>query len=100
MYDELLGVYNYIPDTSKAPLYFGGRGYKSLVKPYPDFMWDFYTIKPVLKIYLLMSTFRPKLMHYGQDFLIFHGNLLWNNLPTYIKISESLTDFKNYLRNS
>ena len=31
-------------------------------------------------------------------FLIFRGSLLWNNLSISIKISQSLTDFKNNLR--
>ena len=61
-------------------------------------MWHFYTIKPVPddlrtseKLYLpTVNTIRS-----GLNSLIFRGSLLWNNLPTSIKISQSLADFKN-----
>ena len=36
--------------------------------------------------------------HYGLNSLFFRGSLLWNNLPTSNKISQSLADFKNNLR--
>ena len=61
-------------------------------------MWRFYTIKPVPydlrtseKLYLpTVNTIRS-----GLNSLIFRGSLLWNNLPTSIKISQSLADFRN-----
>ena len=57
--------------------------YKSLIKTNLDFMWDFYTVKPVPydlltgeKLYLaIVNTTR-----YGLDSLIFGGGLSWNNL--------------------
>ena len=67
-------------------------------------MWDFYAKKPVpydlrtgKKLYLP----RINTTHYGLIFLIFlifRGSLFQNNLPTSIKISQSLTDSKNDLR--
>ena len=61
-------------------------------------MWRFYTIKPVPydlrtseKLYLpTVNTIRS-----GLNSLIFRGSLLWNNLPTSIKTSQSLADFRN-----
>ena len=58
------------------------------MKTNPDFMWDFYTIKPVPydlrsgeKLYLpTVNTTR-----YGLNSLIFRGSLLWNNLPTSLR---------------
>ena len=67
------------------------------MKNNPDFMWDFYAIKPVSdnlrtgeKLYLPTV----KTTEYGLKSLIFHGILLWNNLPISIKIRQTLTDFK------
>ena len=71
------------------------------MKTNPDLMWDFYTIKPVPydlrtgeKLYL--PKIKPR--RYRPNPLIFRRSLLRNNLLTSIKISQSLTDFKNNLR--
>ena len=77
--------------------------YKSLMKTNKTLHYTIkhYTIKPITydlhtgeKLYLsTVSTAR-----YGLNYLIFHGSLLWNNLPTSIKINQSLADFKKNLR--
>ena len=64
-------------------------------------MWDFYTKKPTphdirTAEKLVLPTVNTT--RYGLNFLIFPGSLLWNNLPTSIKIRLSLTDFKINLR--
>ena len=64
--------------------------YKSLIKTSPDFIQDFYSIKPIP--YDLRAGEKPYLPTVNTV------NLLWNNLPTSTKISQSLADFKNYLR--
>ena len=70
------------------------------MKTNPDLMWDFYTRKPVPydlrtveKLYLpTINTTR-----YDLNSLIFRGSLWWNNLPTSIKISQSLTHYSPVL---
>ena len=64
--------------------------YKSLIKTNPDFIQDFYSIKPIR--YDLRAGEKPYLPTVNTV------NLLWNNLPTSTKISQSLADFKNNLR--
>ena len=89
---------------TKTPSYFGNRVYKSLMKTNSDFMWNFYTIKPVPyglyageKLYLpIINTINTT--RYGLNSLIICRSLLLNNFPTSAKLSQSLNDFKNNLR--
>ena len=55
---------------------------------------NFYDLRTGEKLYLPTV----KTTRYGLNSLIFRGRFLWNNLPTSIKISQSLADFKNNLR--
>ena len=66
-----------------------------------DFLWDFYTIKPVpydLRTGEKLCLPKVNTTRYGLNSLDFRGSLLWNNLPTSTKIRQSLNDFKNNLR--
>ena len=87
--------------TSKKPLIFVIEVYKSLMKTNPDFMWDFYTIKHVpYDLRTSKTLYLPTINATLSDLnsLIFRGSLLWNNLPTCIKITQSLPDFKKNLK--
>lgn len=101
LYEEVLAVSNDIFVHQKHLRILPIEFYKSLMKRNPDFIWDFCTIKPVPydlrtgeKLYLPTIN-KPR---YSLNSLIFRGNLLWNSLPTSIKISQSLLNFKNNLR--
>ena len=74
------------------------------MKTNSDFMWNFYTIKPVpYDLYAGEKLYLPTIntinsTHYGLNSLIFCRSLLLNNFPTSVKLSQSLNDFKNNLR--
>ena len=75
--------------------------YKSLMKINLDFMWDFYTIKPIpydLRTGEKLHSPAINTTRFGLNSLIFRRILLWNNIPTSIKISQGLADFKNNLK--
>ena len=87
-YEELLAVSNDISVHKKHLRILAIEVYKSLMKTNPNFIWEFYTRKPILydlrtgeKLYLP----RVNLTRYGLNSL--NLPLLWNNLPTSIKIS-------------
>ena len=89
-YEELLAVSNDISVHKKHLCILAIEVYKSLMKTNPDFIWEFYIRKPIPcdlrtgeKLYLPTVN----LTRYGLNSLIFRGSLLWNNLPTSIKIS-------------
>ena len=37
--------------------------------------------------------------YYGTNAVHFHGSLIWNNLPTVVKSSDSVLEFKNKIKN-
>ena len=84
LYEKLLAVSNNISVHQKHLRILAIQVYKSLMKTNLDFMWDFYTVRPVPydlltgeKLYLpTVNTTR-----YGLDSLIFGGGLSWNILP-------------------
>ena len=39
-----------------------------------------------------------KTVHYGQNSIRYLGPLIWNNVPSHIKESSTLTDFKRKLK--
>ena len=71
------------------------------MKTNPDSMWGIYIIKPIpYKLRPGEKLYSPKVntILYGLNSLVFHRSLLWNNLPTSSKISQSLANFKKNLR--
>ena len=99
--EELLAVSNDISVHQKQLRILAIEVYKSFMKTNADFMWDFcntkfapYDFRISEKFYLL----KVNATRYGLNYLIFRGSLLWNNLLTSIKISQTFTDFKNNLR--
>ena len=99
--EELLAVSNDISVHQKQLRILAIEVYKSFMKTNADFMWDFcntkfapYDFRTSEKFYLL----KVNATRYGLNYLIFRGSLLWNNLLTSIKISQTFTDFKNNLR--
>ena len=87
-YEELLAVSNDISVHKKHLRILAIEVYKSLMETNPNFIWEFYTRKPIPydlrtgeKLYLP----RVNLTRYGLNSL--NLPLLWTNLPTSIKIS-------------
>ena len=101
-YKELLTVNNDISVLQKHLLrILAIEIYKSLMKINPDFIRIFYTIKPVpydLRTDEKLRLPKTDTTRHGLNSLIFFRSLLWNNLPTSIKITQGLTDLKNNLR--
>ena len=67
----------------------------------PGFMWSYFSEKPLP--YNLRNGNSLQLPHVnsyrlGINSLCFRGSMLWNNLPFSVKNSETLTEFKNKLK--
>ena len=75
--------------------------YKSLMHLNLGFMWSYFSEKPLP--YNFRNGNSVQLPHvkscrFGINSLCFRGSMLWNNLPFSVKISETLTEFKNKLK--
>ena len=75
---------------------------KSLMNINPEFMWEFLNKNPVQYnlrkgdiVYLPPARF----CCFGINSLAFRGNLLWNSLPSNLKQSRNLEEFKLKLKN-
>ena len=75
--------------------------YKSTTQINPEFMWSYFTYNnitynlrkgPILYLPSTHSTY------YGTNSVHFRGSLIWNNLPSDIKSSKSVSEFKPKLR--
>ena len=76
--------------------------YKSISQLNPEFMWSCFTHKD-MSYNLRKSPFLglPKAhsFYYGTNAVHFRGSLIWNKLPTVVKSSDSLFEFKNRIKN-
>ena len=91
--------------TEKVSNYYNGiKNIKSqkyfLLKP--QFMKSFFTHKQIphnLRKGHALSLPRGRSTYYGTNSVYFRGYFIWNNLPSHIKSSRSLGEFKNNLEN-
>ena len=68
----------------------------------PDFMWSYFTHKDML--YNLgkgpiLGLPKTHSFYYGTNAIYFRGSVIWNNLPTVVKSSDSFFEFKNIIKN-
>ena len=68
----------------------------------PKFICSFFTHKEILynlrkgQVLLLPPA---RSTYYGTNSVHFQGSLIWSNLPSYIKSSRSVCEFKNNIKN-
>ena len=75
--------------------------YKYLTSGNPSFLWDFFKCKPVnnnLRVTDLVQLPDTRTLRYGTDSLAFRGSILWNKLPDTIKSADSVSQFKNNIK--
>ena len=68
----------------------------------PEFMWKFFNKDPVqysLRKRDIVYVPPARSSCYGINSLAFRGSLLWNSLPSNVKQSHNLEEFKLKLRN-
>ena len=67
----------------------------------PKFMSFFFTHKEILNLRKgrVLSLPPARSTYYGTNSVHFRGSLIWNNLPSYIKSSRSVCEFKNNIKN-
>ena len=101
-YHDLLNFSNDVSIHQKHLRFLATEVYKSLMNINPEFMWEFFNKNPVeynLRegdiVYLPPARFSC----YGINTLAFRGSLLWNSLPSNVKQSHNLKEFKLKLRN-
>ena len=75
--------------------------YKSLININPEFIWEFFNKNPIQYnlpkrdiVYLPPA----RSSCYGINSLVFRGSLPWNSLPSNVKQSHNLEEFKLMLR--
>ena len=101
-YEHLLNKSDNVSIHQKHLRYLTIEVYKSLTKIISGFMWSFFEKKPYL--YNLQ---RGDLLHlppakstgYSVNSFGFGGSLLWNNLPSQLKESRTLEEFKYRIKN-
>ena len=101
-YQDLL---NFSDDVSIHQKHFGFLAievYKSLMNINPEFMWEFSNTNPVqynLRKGDIVNLPPVRSSCYGINSQALRGRLLWNSLPSYVKQSHNLEEFKLKLRN-
>ena len=76
--------------------------YKSLMNINPEFMWEFFNKKPVQYNFQkgdIVHLQPPRSSCYGINSLAFRVCLLWNSVPSNVKQSHNLDEFKLKLKN-
>ena len=76
--------------------------YKSTSYLNPEFMCSFFTHKEIpykLRKGQVHSLPPARSTYYGTNSVQFRGSLIWNNLPSYLKSSWSIFEFKNNIKN-
>ena len=101
-YHDLLNFSNYFSIHQRHLRFLAIEVYKSLMNINPEFMWEFFNKNPVRYnlrkggiVYLPPS----RSSCYGINSLAFRGSLLWNSLPSNVKQSHNLEEFKLKLKN-
>ena len=82
--------------------YLALEGFKSLMHLNPEFMWSYFDKNPIpsdlrkgIKVFLPpVKSFR-----FGLNSIHYRGSILWNKLPSSIKNSQTINEFKVKLKN-
>ena len=76
--------------------------FKSLMHLNPEFMWSYFNENPIpYDLRKGIKVFLPpvKSFRFGLNSIHFRGSILWNNLPSSIKNSLTINEFKVKLKN-
>ena len=68
----------------------------------PEFMWSYFNENPIpYDLRKGIKVFLPpvKSFRFGLNSIHFRGSILWNNLPSSIKNSQNINEFKTKLKN-
>ena len=99
---ELLQLNNNVSIHQRHLEYLALEVFKSLMHLNPEFLWSYFNENPILydsrqgiKVFLPpVKSFR-----FGINFIHFRGSILWNNLLSSIKNSQTINEFKVKLKN-
>ena len=101
-YQELLQLNNTVSIHQRHLQYLALEVFKSLMHLNPEFMWSYFNEKPITyDIRKGTKVFLPpvKSFRLGLNSVHFRGSILWNNLPSSIKNSQTIYEFKVKLKN-
>ena len=101
-YQELLQLNNIVSIHQRHLQYLALEVFKSLMHLNPEFMWSYFNEKPITyDLRKGTKVFLPpvKSFRLGLNSVHFRGSILWNNLPSSIKNSQTINEFKVKLKN-
>ena len=101
-YQELLQLNNIVSIHQTHLQYLALEVFKSLMHLNPEIMWSYFNEKPTTyDLRKGTKVFLPpvKSFRLGLNFVHFRGSILWNNLPSLIKNSQTINEFKVKLKN-
>ena len=101
-YENLLIRSNDVSIHQKHLRYLAVEIFKSLKMFNPGFMWNFFKKNEVpynLRRGDLLYLPPARSTRYGINSLAFRGSLLWNNLPSHVKASQTVKEFKIKIKN-
>ena len=101
-YEELLELSETVSIHQRHLRFFVTEVYKNTSYLNPKFMCSFSTHKEIpynLRKGQVLSLSPARSTYYGTNSVLFRGSLIWNNLPSYIKSSRSVCEFKNSIKN-
>ena len=101
-YGELLQLNNNVSIHQRHLQYLPLEVFKSFMHLNPEFMWSYFNENPIpYDLRKGIKVFLPpvKSFHFGLNSIHFRGSTLWNNLPSSIKNSQTINEFKVKLNN-
>ena len=101
-YGELLQINNNVSIHQRHLQYLALEVFKSLMHLNPEFMWSYFNENPIpYDLRKGIKVFLPpvKSFRFGLNSIQFRGSSLWNNLPSSIKNSQTINEFKVKLKN-
>ena len=101
-YRELLQLNNNVSIHQRHLQYLALEVFKSLMHLNPEFMWSYFNENPIpYDLRKGIKVFLPQFKSFRFDLnsIRFRGSILWNNLPSSIKNSQTINEFKVKLKN-
>ena len=101
-YEELLELSETVNIHQRLLRFLVTEVYKSTSYLNTKFMCSFFTHKEIpynLRKAEVLSLPPGKSTYYGTNSVPFRGSLIWNNLPSYIKSSRSVSEFNKNIKN-
>ena len=101
-YGELLQLNNNVSFHQRHLQYLALEVFKSLMHLNPEFMWSYFHENPMpydLRKGINVFPEPVQSFRFGLNSIHFRGSILWNNLPSSIKNSQTINEFKIKLNN-